>query len=93
MNDVLKVTVIGQDLFKIVQDKFELVGINKVNQLKNGMLGNLKTLTYFIEIPQDKVIKTRARLMKAMEEDSLRLMPMYDHGDWMRIFVMKPLTI
>ena len=89
--ETLRVTVVGQDIFKIVQEKFELAGINKVNQVSNGMLGNLKTLTYEVEIPAEKVIKRRARLMEIMAEDNMRIMPLYVHGDWMRIFVFKPL--
>lgn len=89
--EILRVTVVGQDIFKIVQEKFELAGINKVNQVSNGMLGNLKTLTYEVEIPAEKVIKRRARLMEIMAEDNMRIMPLYVHGDWMRIFVFKPL--
>lgn len=89
--DILKVTVIGKDLFKIVERYMELVGLNTVNTVKNGMLGNLTTLTYEIEVKGNEVIKKRAELMEKMAEDSMRLMPMYVHGDWMRIFVMKPI--
>ena len=89
--DTLKITVVGKDIFKIVEEKLELVDINKVNQVNNGMLGNLKTLTYFIDIPEEKVIKKRAQLMEKMAEDNLRLMPLYVHGDWMRIFVFEPI--
>ena len=91
--EILRVTVVGQDIFNIVREKFELVGINKVNQVNNGMLGNLKTLTFQVESPAEKVIKMRTALMEKMAEDNLRLMPMYVHGDWMRIFVFKPLRV
>lgn len=86
----LKVTVVGQDLFKLVEHKMELVGINKVNQLNTGMLGNLKTLTFDIKMREDEVIKKRSMLMQKMAEDNMRLMPLYVHGDYMRIFVIKP---
>ena len=91
--EILRVTAVGQDTFDIVREKFELAGINKVNQLNNGMLGNLKTLTFQIESPPEKVIKMRTKLMEVMAEDNMRLMPMYVHGDWMRIFVFKPLRV
>lgn len=87
--DVLRVTVVGQDLFGPVKEKFELAGINKVNQLNNGMLGNLKTLTYALELPMEELIDTRRKLMDEMAKDNNRMMPMYVHGDWMRIFVFK----
>ena len=86
----IRVTVVGQDLFKIVEEKFELVGLNKVNQVNNGMLGNLKTLTYQFEIDDMEVIDIRKRLMRFMSEDNMRLMPMFVNGDWNRIIVIKP---
>ena len=89
--DILRITVIGKDLFKLVERYMELVGFNTVNTVNSGMLGNLITLTYEIELPADEVIKKRSMLMEKMAEDSMRLVPMYVHGDWMRIFVMKPL--
>ena len=87
--DVLKVTVIGKDLCKIVEGYMELAGINTVNTVSTGMLGNLTTLTFLIKMREDEVIKTRKRLLDIMADD-IRLMPLYVHSDWMRIFVMKP---
>lgn len=87
----LRITVVGQDIAKIVAEKIQLVGINKVSQVSSGMLGNLKTLTYEIDLEEDEVIKVRQRLMGKMAEDSLRLMPMCVHGDWMKVFVFKPM--
>lgn len=87
----LRITVVGQDIFKTVAEKIQLVGINNVNQVSSGMLGNLKTLTYEIELAEDEIIKVRQRLMGKMAEDNMRLMPMCVHGDWMRVFVFKPI--
>ena len=89
----LRITVVGQDIFKLVKEKFELAEINKVNQVNTGMLGNLKTLTYEIDLDEEEVIKKRQRIMGKMAEDNMRLMPMCVHGDWMRIFVFKPLSM
>lgn len=86
----IRVTVVGQDLFKIVEEKFELVGLNKVNQVNNGMLGNLKTLTYQFEIDDMEAIDIRKKLMRLMSKDNMRLMPMFVNGDWNRIVVIKP---
>lgn len=91
--DKLKVTVIGQDLFKIAEEKFELAGLNMTYQVNNGMLGNLKTLTYEFLLDEDEVIEKRKKVMNLMAEDSMRMLPMYCHGDWMRIFVIKPLKM
>lgn len=91
--DTLRVTVIGKDLFKIVERYMELAEINTVNTVKSGMLGNLTTSTYEIAMREDEVIKKRGKLMDLMSEDNMRLMPMYVHGDWMRLFVMRPLVL
>ena len=91
--DKLRITVVGQDIFKIVAEKMLLVRINNAKQVNSGMLGNLKTLTYEIEIPENEVIFKRRELMEKMAEDNMRLMPMYVHGDWMRILVMKPMVL
>ena len=88
--DELKITIIGKDLFEIVKEKLESVDINKVNQAKNGMLGNLTTLTLFCEIDQSEVIEKRKKFMKEVERDNMRLMGLYVQGDWMRIVIMKP---
>lgn len=86
----LRVTVVGQDIFKVVAEKFELAGINKVNQVNTGMLGNLKTLTYAVEIADIDILEYRKKLSEEMRKDNMRLMPMFADGDWMRMFVFKP---
>lgn len=88
--DILRVTVIGKNLFDIVKEKLELVGFNNVNRTKSGMLGNLTTLTYFLEIEPSEVIEKRKKLMLEIARDEHRLMGLYPHGDWMRIIVMRP---
>ena len=91
--DTLRITIVGKDIFKLVEKKCELAGFNKVNQVNSGMLGNLKTLTLSFEMREDKIIPIRRNFMAKCAEDNLRLMPMYVHGDWMRIFVFDPKTI
>ncbi len=88
---VLSITVIGNDLFKIVAEKLELVKLNPVNQVNSGMFGNLKMLTYRFELQESEVIEKRKELLNELAKDNLRLQPMYVHGDWMRIFVMRPI--
>ena len=89
----LHVTVVGKNIFQLVEKKFELVGINNAKMVKTGMLGNLKILAYEFELEESEVIDIRKKLMSKMAEDSMRLMPMYVHGDWMRIFVFEPIMI
>lgn len=89
--DILRVTVVGQDIFKLVEGIFEEVGLNRTNQVNSGMLGNLKILTFLFELKEDEIIEKRQSLMSKLGENSMRLMPMYVHGDWMRVFVFKPI--
>lgn len=89
--DILKVSVIGKDLIEPMKEKFELAGLNTVNQVNSGMLGNLTMLTYYFEMDESEVIEKRKRLIKEIAKDNMRLMALYPHGDWMRLIVMKPL--
>ena len=89
----LRVTIIGQDIFKEVAVIFEDVGLRVVNQINSGMLGNLKGLTYVFELEEEKVIDTRKNLMKALTEYGPRFTAMYVHGDWMRIFIFKSMSL
>lgn len=89
--DILRITVVGKDLFKLVERKMELVGINTVNEVNSGMLGNLTTLTYEIEMRESEIINKRKMLLDKIAEDNMRMTPLYVHGDWMRIFIIKPL--
>lgn len=90
---ILHVTVVGKDLFKPVLEKLELVSLNPVNEVKTGMLGNLTLLTYAFELSDDELIDKRRQLMDEFMKDTSRFMPMYIHGDWMRLFVFKPIRI
>lgn len=88
----LIITIIGQDLFKLCDEKFKLVMLNPVNQANKGMLGNLKTLTYFFfELDEDEVIEKRSGFLNLVAEDHLRMMALFKAGDWMRIFIIRPL--
>jgi len=88
--DLFRVTIVGQDIFKIVEEILDLVGLNVVNNANYGMLGNLKTLTYTLAVDESEVIEKRKNLIRIIEKDDKRLMPLYSHGDWMRIYVFKP---
>lgn len=91
--EALTVTIIGQDLFKMVDEKFELVGLNVANQINTGMLGNLKTQTYIFELEELDIIDVRKRLLGVIGEEPMRMMALFTAGDWMRIVIMKPLKI
>jgi hypothetical protein len=85
----LRVSVVGLDIVGDVTAIFELVGLTIVNQVNTGMLGNLKMLTYVFDIDESEVIEKRKKLMDEAAKYSIRLMPMYVHGDWMRVFIFK----
>lgn len=89
--ELLRVTIVGKELFKPMKEKFELVGLNWVNQINEGMLGNLKVLTYIFQLNDDEVISKRKALMHEVGKDRMRMTGLYVHGDWMRILIMEPL--
>jgi len=89
----LKVSVVGQDIVREVTTIFEDVGLTIVNEVKYGMLGNLKMLTYEFDLDESEVIEQRKKLMDEVAKYSIRLMPMYVHGDWMRVFIFKTIRI
>lgn len=89
----LRVTVVGLDIVDEVTTIFDLVGLTIVNQVNTGMLGNLKMLTYEFDLDESEVIAKRKALMDEAAKYSIRLMPMYVHGDWMRVFIFKTIRI
>ena len=91
--ETLRVTVIGKDIFKIMERIFEDVELNTANKVSNGMLGNLKLINYEFELEEVEVIRIRKSLMQEIQSDNKRLMGLFAAGDWMRIFVIEPFTI
>ena len=89
----LRVTVVGLDIVDEVTTIFDLVGLTIVNQVNTGMLGNLKMLTYEFDLDESEVISKRKALMDEAAKYRIRLMPMYVHGDWMRVFIFKTIRI
>lgn len=87
----MRITVVGQDIFKVVEEKFKLAGFNNATQVNRSMLGNLKILTYSVDIDEIDAVERRKAIVRSMSDD-IRLMPMYVVGDWMRIFVFKPIA-
>lgn len=85
----MTITIIGQDLFKIVEHLFELVGFNEINDANLSMLGNLKMLTYEVEVFEEEVIQKRNEFLNMIAEDDKRLMAFYKAGDWMRILITR----
>ena len=91
--EVMTVTVVGQELFTPVEQVMKLVGLNPVNQVKRGMLGNLKALTYSVEIDEKEIIEKRCQLMDKLAENTATMLPLYLHGDWMKLYVVKPIRV
>lgn len=91
--ETMIVTVVGQELFEPVLRVMKLVGLNPVNQAKRGMLGNLKVLTYTVEVDEGEIIEKRCRLMDKLAENTATILPLYLHGDWMKLYVIKPIRI
>lgn len=86
-----QVTVIGQELFDIMRDKFKSVDLNDPIQTNKGMLGNLKALTFTFEVDEADVIEMRNRLLWEISDDHMRMTAMFAAGDWMKLYVIKPI--
>lgn len=91
--DTLIVTVVGQDLFKIVEEKFENVELTYANRINPGMLGNLKISTYEFDLEECEIIRIRKELLCEISEDRNRMTAFFEAGNWMRLIVIKPLRI
>lgn len=94
--DTLKVTVVGQGLFTIIKGIFELIGLNEINRVNHGTLGNLKTLTYKIDLDDGEIINTRNKLIEALTANDNNyniLLPMFVADDWMHIFVFNRFAV
>jgi hypothetical protein len=86
----LHITVVGQDIFKVVEEKFKLININPVNKVNRGMLGNLKLLTFDFSFEDGEAIEKRKIILSEIGKDYYRLFPMYKIGDWSNIIIFKP---
>lgn len=86
--EILFITVVGYDLLDIVQSIFEKCGVKELKAPKRGMLGNFKTFKFAFAIESENVIVYRRILMEKLLAHS-DLMPMYEGGDWMKIYIFK----
>ncbi len=88
----LYVTVIGGDTASHAErifDDLRLKSINQINDGALGRLGNFKTYTYIFELPEEEVIERRKKLMKALIGESAEWCGMYEHGDWMQLYLFR----
>lgn len=88
----LYVTVIGGDTAAHAERIFDDLRLKSINQIKDrvlGRLGNFKTYTYIFEIPEEEVIDKRKKLMKALIGESAEWCGMYEHGDWMQLYLFR----
>ena len=89
-DDMLRVTVVGTENFRVMEDVFNEVGLTIVDW-KNGSLGNLKTRRYDFYLKNEEVVEKRKSLMNLIN-NCMRLTGMYVYGDWMRIYVFRHLV-
>lgn len=87
----LTVTVVGNDIYDqvIAAIKEACIRINPVNPVKQGRLGNFMTLTVTCSIPDDEIITKRRTFMDILCKEGSNLTAMYEHGDWMRVYIFK----
>lgn len=85
---LLIVNVVGQDLLDLVEPIFEELGINKVNRVNPHMLGNFKVFKFMLAVEAENTIIFRRELMNRLLSHS-DLLPMFEGGDWMKIYIFK----
>lgn len=90
----MRICIVGYDTFEQVIDAVTKAGIevNPVNPANNGKLGNFKTLTIFCRIPEKEIIVKRRAFMDYISKDGSGLMGLYEHGDWMKVYIFKRLA-
>lgn len=81
-------SVVGQDILDDVLACMDKLKIHKVNPINIGKLGNIKVFTYSIEFAPEEVISKRRDILSTMAATD-RLLPMYEHGDWMNAYIFK----
>lgn len=87
---VLTVTVVGNDIYdQVLMAIKEAIGSYPVNPVKQGRLGNFMTLTVTCSIPDKEIIIKRRSFMDILCKEGSNLTAMYEHGDWMRVYIFK----
>ena len=88
------ICVVGYDIVDLVKEAIKESGldINHVNDANDGKLGNFRTLTIFCRIPENEVIAKRRAFMDYICRDGSGLMSLYEHGNWMKVYIFKRLS-
>lgn len=79
----IEVVIIGQGIFPLVVND-----LNQPNQDNYGKLGNLKTLTLYLDPVDESPVNTRRSIIEKLKQDKRYLKILYDADDWHRIFVL-----
>lgn len=85
---LLFITVVGQDILDIVNPVLDEMTVNPVNPVNAGMLGNFKIFKYAITTSPETAIVFRRELMERLLKHS-DILPMFEGGDWMKIYIFK----
>ena len=87
---VITIVMIGNDVVRTVRSIFTQEGINWVNEvklIKQGRLGNFKTLTHIVSVPDKDPQPRRRQITGAIAKESTHLLMLYPHGDPYTIYV------
>ena len=87
----LRITIVGNDILDQVCEAVKLAGIraNPINRINDGKLGNFTTLMMTADISEEELIAKRRTFMDAIVKNGSSLMALYEHGDWMRVYIFK----
>lgn len=90
-NKYFTIVIVGGDAVRTVRTTFADAGINWVNEvnlIKKGRLGNFKTFTYAVSVPDGDDTKRRKQIVNALIQESTHLLTLYPSGEYFRIYVM-----
>lgn len=84
--DTLSLFVVGLDIMDIINLIMDRLKVNPVNPVKEGRLGNFRTVNCAFDIPKEDVITFRRELVAELNKET-GLQVMYSAKDWMHIYV------
>lgn len=61
--------------------------VNAINLISSGTLGNFKTVTYGIDIPESKFMITRRAILNELSKPGSPVKCLYEHGSIVNVYI------
>lgn len=82
------VTVIGEELFGLVEELFDIIDISKdISKVELGSFYDIEAMIYTFDIEYKDVIPTRNLLLSIITDEERDIMAMFSSGNWMNVIV------